>query len=135
MSALHFLVQFSLFQSLAEWKMQNSKRTTLSNCKEKRHTFAFLYALSFVKQAKCILYRIVYCYSIHIFLLFHLHNITSIYLFTFRKSYSTDKENLFDNQDFLKLVIICLILLTFTFHSRLMLQENLEASHSQGLKG
>ena len=42
-------------------------------------------------------------------------------LHTVALTFGTDKENLFDNQELLKLVIISYILITFTFESRLIL--------------
>ena len=51
-----------------------------------------------------------------------LYILTSInILHTVALTFGTDKENWFDNQELLKLVIISYILITFTFESRLIL--------------
>ena len=43
---------------------------------------------------------------------------------------AADKENLFNNQELLKLVIISFILMILIFYSMVILQEKLKASHS-----
>ena len=51
-----------------------------------------------------------------------LYILTSVnILHTVALTFDTDKENLFDNQELLKMVIISYILITFTFESRLIL--------------
>ena len=53
-----------------------------------------------------------------------LYTLTSGIIFSFCSlsiSYVTNKDNLFHNQKFLKLVIISFILMTFTFDLRMML--------------
>ena len=85
-----------------------------------------------VGEVHIISYRVL---LLHIYLFtFHLYRITSIYLFTLRKSYGTDKENLFNNQDFIKLVIIYLILLTLTFDLRVILKGELRSQSLSGVK-
>ena len=45
------------------------------------------------------------------------------------------KENLYNNQEVLQLIIISFILMTLMFDSRWYWKEKLDACHSQGLKG
>lgn len=61
-----------------------------------------------------------------------LHTQTFILHCSLNSSYGTDRENFFDDQELLKLVISSCFLVTFTFDSRVLLfGEILEASHSK----
>ena len=49
--------------------------------------------------------------------------------------YGADKENLFDNQEPLKMVIFSLILVTYTFDSRKILRGDFRGQSVLGVKG
>ena len=49
-------------------------------------------------------------------------------------SYCAGKENLFNNQEFLQLIVISFVLVTWMFDSEVILKDKLNACHSQGLK-
>ena len=49
--------------------------------------------------------------------------------------YGADKENLFDNQEPLKMVIFSLILVTYTFDSRKILRGDFRSQSLLGVKG